>query len=213
MLNGLIPEMAVALRQEAEAAKQQGATRISVLRNGRLQDSRRQGHLYLFDIDKPLPSAAGSDFPGEIEIHGNKFATTIAESRDTEVLVLLPQSFGISISIAYLHTDLTYLLTLLAERLPSVLDDSHFPAQAAKVLNETNPTVGRGDAKLSWLVDKEGNNPNEDQLKAVDHSLGSEVCFVFGPPGTGKTKTIAAIVKELMSDPKAKVLIWTCPHF
>jgi hypothetical protein len=207
MLDGLIREMAVALRQEAEAAKQQGATRTNALRNGRLQDSKRQGFLYLFDIDRPLPTALGNDFPAEIEIHGNVFSATIAESRDTIVLVLLPRSFGISIAIAYLHTDLTYLLTLLAERLPSILDNSHYSAQAAKVLNEIQPAVGRGSAKLSWLVDKEGNEPNKEQLEAVDRSLGSEVCFVFGPPGTGKTRTIAAIVKEVLSDSEGKILI------
>jgi hypothetical protein len=71
MLDGLIREMAVALRQEAEAAKKQGATRTNALRNGRLQDPKRQGFLYLFDIDRPLPTALGNDFPAEIEIHGN----------------------------------------------------------------------------------------------------------------------------------------------
>ncbi len=207
MLDALIREMAVALQHEAEAAKEQGANRTNILRNGRLQVSRRQGYLYLFDIDRPLPSALGNDFPGKIEIHGSVFEATIAESRDTEILVLLPRDFGISIAIAYLHTDLTYLLTLLAERLPSVLDNSHYSAQAAKVLNQIQPVLGRGSAKLSWLVGKDGNPPNEEQLKAVDQSLGSEVCFVFGPPGTGKTKTIAAIVKELLSESHAKILV------
>jgi hypothetical protein len=208
MLDDVIREMAIALQQEAEAARQQGATTTNPLRNGRLQDSKRQGYLYLFDIDKPLPTAVGNDFPAEIEIHGTVFPATIAESRDTEILVLLPRTFGLSIAIAYLHTDLTYLLTLLAERLPSILDSSHYSAQASKVLNKTHPTVGRGSAKLSWLVDgEEGNLPNAEQLEAVNRSLGSEVCFVFGPPGTGKTKTIAAIVKELLGDSEGKILI------
>jgi hypothetical protein len=106
MLDALIREMAVALQHEAEAAREQGATRANILRNGRLQDSRMQGYLYVFDIDRPLPSALGNDFPGKVEIHGSVFDATIAESRDTEIFILLPRDFGISIAIAYLHTDL-----------------------------------------------------------------------------------------------------------
>lgn len=144
MLESHIHEMALALQQEAEAAKRQGATRTSILRNGRLQGSKPQGYLYLFDIERRLPSAIGNDFPGEIEVHGRTFSATIAESRDAEILVLLPQSFGLSISVAYLHTDLTYLLTLLADRLPLILGNSYYSENAAKVLNQAAARISDG---------------------------------------------------------------------
>jgi hypothetical protein len=99
MLEPIIHEMSTALRQEAEAARRQGAVRTNVLRNGRLQRTER-AHLYLIDIDRPLSTAVGNDFPGEIEIRGEVFPVTVAESRDTEILLLLPRNLGISIPIA-----------------------------------------------------------------------------------------------------------------
>ena len=36
---------------------------------------------------------------------------------------------------------------------------------------------------------------NSDQLRAVRRSLGSDTTFVWGPPGTGKTTTLACVVE------------------
>ena len=40
-----------------------------------------------------------------------------------------------------------------------------------------------------------GSRLNDDQRAAIRRSLGSDTTFVWGPPGTGKTTTLARIVK------------------
>jgi hypothetical protein len=49
---------------------------------------------------------------------------------------------------------------------------------------EPNTAVIQGDGRL-----------NDDQMLAVRRSLGSDTTYVWGPPGTGKTMTLARIVE------------------
>ncbi|MGE5446365.1 MAG: AAA domain-containing protein, partial [Ignavibacteriales bacterium] len=43
-------------------------------------------------------------------------------------------------------------------------------------------------------------NLNEDQLKALNSALGRNLTFIWGPPGTGKTRTIGTITEYLYRD-------------
>jgi hypothetical protein len=51
-----------------------------------------------------------------------------------------------------------------------------------------------------------GFKPNPTQKKAIEHALGSEVSYIIGPPGTGKTATLAAMASQLLRQGK-QVLI------
>ncbi|KAM0790209.1 hypothetical protein ACM66B_005523 [Microbotryomycetes sp. NB124-2] len=42
-------------------------------------------------------------------------------------------------------------------------------------------------------------NLNDSQSQAVTHALGTELCLVWGPPGTGKTQVLAEIIRQLVS--------------
>lgn len=90
--------------------------------------------------------------------------------------------------------DLTWLLEGLRERLQEVedgatahgaiADDVLSPAPAGIADAAPHPEVMRGDRDM-----------NEDQQGAVRRSLGNRATFVWGPPGTGKTWTLARIVE------------------
>lgn len=64
-----------------------------------------------------------------------------------------------------------------------------------------------GDAPLSHpCMDERG--ANAGQRAAVSRAVGSELCLVFGPPGTGKTScTLGPLVAELAETQNKRVLV------
>ena len=51
-----------------------------------------------------------------------------------------------------------------------------------------------------------GEQLNKEQVDAVQASLGSEVTYIWGPPGTGKTKVIGRIATQFLES-RLRVLI------
>lgn len=56
-------------------------------------------------------------------------------------------------------------------------------------------------------IEKKG-NLNDSQVKAIEHAINNRLTLITGPPGTGKTRTIAEMVNLLrFSQPDQKILI------
>ena len=55
-------------------------------------------------------------------------------------------------------------------------------------------------------------NLNESQKSAVTAAIGNALTCLWGPPGTGKTHTIAIILEILSSDPKRRILVTAPSH-
>ena len=53
----------------------------------------------------------------------------------------------------------------------------------------------------------DGQNSNIDQKRAILRSMSQEVTFIWGPPGTGKTKTISSILNALIAAGKSVLLV------
>ena len=116
------------------------------------------------------------------------------EPQDLALSVALKRDIGAAIPKALLIVDLTWLVERLRERLQAVKDGaaSH-GATADDVLRPE--AVRTADAEPHRAVLRGGRRMNEDQERAVRRSLGSRTTFVWGPPGTGKTWTLARVVE------------------
>lgn len=51
-------------------------------------------------------------------------------------------------------------------------------------------------------IDINKGNPNQSQISAIKQSLGSDVTYIWGPPGTGKSATLSIIAEKLLSTNK-----------
>lgn len=103
---------------------------------------------------------------------------------------------------AELEFDPTWLLASLAERLEALFErpDRFHPETALRLLGRVYPRLGRAEARRRGVSDL-----NRAQREALERLLGSDVHFVWGPPGTGKTRLLGHAVAELAE--RGRVLV------
>lgn len=123
---------------------------------------------------------------GEGEVDGD-----VVSHHDGELVVGVGRDLGPAIDHAVLVTDASFLLERLATRLAIALeeDDALDLDAVARVLGLTRPTSGTAP-----VPDDVAAALNEEQCAAVSLALGSDLTYVWGPPGTGKTTTVAHLV-------------------
>ncbi|MBI3929024.1 MAG: DNA2/NAM7 family helicase [Armatimonadetes bacterium] len=63
------------------------------------------------------------------------------------------------------------------------------PAESLEYLPATEPTL------------------NEAQARAVEHGLGHQLSFLWGPPGTGKTTTLARLLSRMLQNGRRVLLV------
>ena len=68
------------------------------------------------------------------------------------------------------------------------------------------------DDSYARKANRKAERLNESQRDAVVAVCGSPLTCLWGPPGTGKTYTIAVILEILSSDPKRRILVTAPTH-
>ena len=89
------------------------------------------------------------------------------------------------------------------------LDDVH---HSTSEMSATELDCGKTAANEGPLSGSQRLDLNESQNKALQAALGSSLTCLWGPPGTGKTHTVAVILEELLKDPKQRILVTAPTH-
>lgn len=111
------------------------------------------------------------------------------------VTLSLPSDAPVT-SEATLRLDLSWLLTAQSQRLGELMHGG--PGfNAAAALAVVTPEPGSGPAARVRLSDEQAAGLNEGQRNAVELALAPGLTWLWGPPGTGKTTTISALVARL----------------
>lgn len=209
--DALAHELVLSLDSEIEALKnpnkRDSGTRIRIYRGRFL---RRVGDLflYVFALENFLVGMAVDDIPADVEIGGTRHEGQIIAAQGLEITVGLVKNLGSYIAEATLITNLWYLLEVVKKKLLTLIETRALPAFSPKVFGLEKSLSGK-DTVPPLEPGSIGQGPNEDAQKAIELALGSEVSFVWGPPGTGKTTALARIVEAFWKKQK-KVLI--CSH-
>jgi hypothetical protein len=195
-LHGVRAEFRTALRAELEAARRASASGAIQLVNGRRIAQVGGGYQYLFLVESALN--APEDSPGDLYVPGAKpVETTIISVEGLAVTLSVPVDLGAFVPRAALQSDLTHLLRKLIERIEELGD-------------RKNPAGDRllGDAATSGEPAAiEPSALNVEQRAAVASSVGRDTTFIWGPPGTGKTRTIGQIGFELIRRGRSLLLV------
>jgi hypothetical protein len=176
-----------ALADEIEYIKTEGGTNSYTIMNGERIGRVSARSVYRFDFDG---ERLETDVPVQL---------LVGDSRDrieAEIVAVVGQEITLATQVALpenipkarMFADPLFILEKLRDHIASPPEGFNL-SLARKLFGKQGPRLGRTrfatDQKL-----------NEFQSSAVSKSAGSEVFFIWGPPGTGKTTTIATIVTQ-----------------
>src|SRR6266404_389840 len=187
-----IAHMIDALGLEVAAIRKRGGTKQTDLRGGERIGSAERNVLYRFPLADDLQLRDETPIRlvcGQEEVDG-----IIVSLQPGFIVVALEQDLGPKIPVARLTTDDSFLIERLRVRLEEV-------SKGAARLNRffADHVIGQGRIKSSDQEPAEevflGGSLDDEKKVAVRRALGTEVTFVWGPPGTGKTTTLARIVE------------------
>ncbi len=177
------------------------------VRDGRLLVPEPGAYLYRFrcDLDLHLPV----DTPLLVMASAESSAADVFE-HDVELERLdlsLRGSLGETVPEAILHLDPSYLLTALAARLQTILDQpEQFSRERGLALLSGQPGAPPPRDEAAPPPSSAPSLPstsgppalNSSQESAIDFVLQHDVSYVWGPPGTGKTWTVGHLVRRLV---------------
>lgn len=177
-----------ALQNEIEALRNYSSRNYS-LSAGKFLGNADTEFLYEFRLDDD--ARMGDDVPVEIEIGGDVVRGNIVSVYGDRIVLLLQTHIGENIERATLHTAPFFLLEQLIERLESIEDKD---AECIEALFDED-LDDEHDQVLT--IDRKG--LNDYQVQAAQSVVGKQISFVWGPPGTGKTQTLAYAAANLVS--------------
>ena len=199
-----LDEMIQALDLEVTEIRRKGrASRLDV-RNGEQVGQAGSKWLYRFIISD-TPSVR-DDTLIRIEVASRKVQGSVVSFRDGALIVALEEDLGPAIPQARLIWDASFLVEELKKRLEEVRGGAtYFSHDAAeRTLGLARPRVADANPHHSVLAD---GVLNGEQIAAICRALGSDTTFVWGPPGTGKTKTLAHIVEAHYREGRSVLLV------
>ena len=193
---GLIPEFIQALADEIEHLKKGGGGSIITVFDGHFIRQEGPFFVYVFTTESPL--IVMDDAPAEVEVGGQRFEGQVISVQGSEVAVGIENDFGKTIAQARLITNLWYLLEALRKRYEEVNSGQRTLTTrlGQSLFGFASPNVGSGTTELNLPASL--SSLNDEQLAAIRSACGSDIHFIWGPPGTGKTKTIGFLIAALI---------------
>jgi ssDNA-binding Zn-finger/Zn-ribbon topoisomerase 1 len=190
----LVDAFLAALRDEIAAARSHKGETVTSLSEGALLRRDGSDALYAFMLDHPV--GAADDTPVQVEIGGLRYTGTVLQADSTQIVIALSGAEDLPPAIPHagLITRLDFIPQKLQERLELARSGDE-PVDVELALQVFTPSPPPLDP--SSLPDP-GPRPglNASQARAVAAAQVLPVSFVWGPPGTGKTATIAHIAAE-----------------
>lgn len=196
VLTGLLAEFRDALTQELEAARRTSANSAAILVNGRRIARAGSTYQYVFDLENVLN--APGDAPGDLRVGAGPLReVTIISVEGLSLTLSVGEDLGPYVPYARLEQNLTQLMRKLIERLESLRDQEN--QFGDKIIGQTAP-----DGETLKISDPD---LNRQQLEAVGAVLGRDTTFIWGPPGTGKTRTIGSIAAHLIANTQSVLVV------
>ena len=196
----------MALDEEIEAIKRGGAGSIVTVFNGRLLREISGTYVYLFNLENFL--AVLDESPAEIEVRGERYPAHVLLTQGLEVEIGIEKNLGKLIPQARLQTNLWYLLELLKKKYIECRDGYSKPNfQLSEVLFSGHGASPEKTHKFEINFSPSLDPPNPSQQQAIEASFSSQLSIIWGPPGTGKTKTIAKAIEAHLNAGRRVLLV------
>ncbi len=235
MSSNTIKEFITALDEEITAIKRGKGGSIVKVFNGRFLREVSGLFLYMFNLENFL--AVLDDSPAEIEIRGNRYPAQVLLTQGLEVEIGIERFCGQHISEAKLQTNLWYLLELLKKKFAEIQNGTNNAIGLSEALFNNQSVIKNGFENIvvcrnCGTKNRIGNRgpsqvpicgkckqeirphyssstkpPNDPQKRAIESSFFSQLAVIWGPPGTGKTKTIAQAIEAHLNAGRRVLLV------
>ena len=197
-LNDLIDELRKALIEEIEYIKERNGETYIYAKNGRIIESKGKNFIYSFIMNSP--ASVPDDSPIEVKVDDRITKGYIVAIEGLKLTVILEKDIGEIIPEATIIANSYYLLEIMEKRLSQVVGEeisiNQDISQKVFGLIKSRSKNVKDFVIHDYLLDKKTKKKlNEEQKYALSKSVGSEVTFIWGPPGTGKTFTLAKIAE------------------
>ena len=157
------------------------------------REEKSTGTLYVFVLADTL--RLPEDASGTLQFGGTEASAMVVAQEGNRIWLLLESLEPLPpfLPTARLVLNETELLKRLREKIEALRLGSDL-GLAPKVFGHESSKVGLSSAPM-FVAEHLG--PSDTARKPLEQCIGSEVTFLWGPPGTGKTFTIAALVASL----------------
>ncbi|HHW01577.1 MAG TPA: AAA family ATPase [Thermoanaerobacterales bacterium] len=193
-LNEIIDEFFQALYIEIKNLKEVGGKKIRIF-DGRFLAKLENEWVYIFgmDVELFLPDST----PVRIEIDDRKYYGEVISCENFEIMIALKDKILESVAYVDMYCEPWKILEALQARLIEIKKGNHIRnvELALKTVNESRNRYLITNGKL-----------NRGQNSAIKMALNQPVTFIWGPPGTGKTHSLAKIALRFLKKSN-KVLI------
>lgn len=189
-MSAVVAELCEALEKEiVELKRGRGGSRVSLIDGRRLQQAA-EAHIYEFTCSDES-AVLGDDTPAQLQVGGQPYDATVVTRRGQAVELAVARDLGPVVPAAQLTVSLWFLYEALRKKLADgreadrfQLSDIVFGLRKPAALPSTSTPV----------YSTAGNTPNPSQEDAIKASFRSPLNLIWGPPGTGKTATVARAI-------------------
>ena len=189
---GIIDTFNIALDEEIAYLQNEGGRPLMAM-DGVLTHRGELGFLYVFELEAEVFLLDGA--PVRVRYGSRESRGEVVTVRGFELALALNEDLGDYVERAEIFCEPWFLLTALQERLRGTPERNLKMALA--VLEKVPSRPGRYVSPSAAI---------DAQEEAVRLASGREITFIWGPPGTGKTETLARIGKLFYNQGK-RVLI------
>lgn len=163
-------------------------------------------HRYAFELTEPSDRlAAGSEC--SLRTPRGEQRVTIERCEDGRLTVTCEAAIDLAARPLVLVVAPWFLYDRLVLALDELDADRHPVSLALALFGKRAPGRVPGRAARPLRCDHAALNPS--QRAAVELCTGSELAFLWGPPGTGKTQTLTHVVEELLAHDRRILLAST----
>lgn len=198
----IIDELIEALEDEIKAVKRGKNGNSTRVVNGKFLRQTTELYIYEFTLENFL--VALDDMPAEIRISGNHYECHVVSCAGQSIQIALDKSVGDVVAEADLLTNLWFLLEMLAKKFREAKEKEMDFTFSRQVFSGLSQKIEAGDLPK---YEEKGNPPNPSQRRAIEYAYENSLSVIWGPPGTGKTKTIANLIEAHLRADRSVLLV------
>ena len=188
----IINEFIDALAIEIDALKKEKGGSIVTVYNGELFRQTLELYIYQFRLENFL--VAIDDTPASLEVNGKEYECNIISIVGQQVQISVEQKLAERIPMAKIKTNTWYLLERLKKKYEDNISSQSRFENSNKLFEDQNSNIDGSHFETSYSIN--GKPPNKSQHNAIESSINDFISIIWGPPGTGKTATVARAIES-----------------